>query len=174
MCAGICTWQAYMIASSCRADSRPFLIVDSGMDRVYVMSGGGTLDRVFVSTTMSGWEIPIVAEEEKNMLTINWVSCCIRGKKGRWINGWTDVQVHSSGLHLEGLYSAYVSTCPSSSASSSSASSSSSVAAWVVWGWKHHRDFSNVITTASVAFGNNILLFQLKWRQVRREKTAEI
>lgn len=54
LCTGMCTWQAYMIASSCRADSRPFLIVDSGMDRVYVMSGGGTLDRVFVSTTMSG------------------------------------------------------------------------------------------------------------------------
>lgn len=27
------------------------------------MSGGGTLDRVLVSTTMSGWAIPMVAEE---------------------------------------------------------------------------------------------------------------
>lgn len=54
-----------MMASSCRADSKPLLIVDSGIDRVYVMSGGGTLDSVLVSTTMSGWEIPIVAEEKK-------------------------------------------------------------------------------------------------------------
>lgn len=43
-----------MMASSCRADSRPQLIVDSGIDRVYVMSGGGTLDSVLVSTTISG------------------------------------------------------------------------------------------------------------------------
>lgn len=56
-----------MMASSCNADSWPLLMVDLGMDRVYVMSGGGTLDSVLVSTTMSGWEIPIVAEEgEKN------------------------------------------------------------------------------------------------------------
>ena len=27
------------------------------------MSGGGTLDRVLVSTTRSGWDIPTVAEQ---------------------------------------------------------------------------------------------------------------
>lgn len=43
-----------MMASSCRADSRPQVMVVLGIDRVYVMSGGGTLDNVLVSTTMSG------------------------------------------------------------------------------------------------------------------------
>lgn len=81
-----------MMASSCRADSRPQLIVGSGIDRVYVMSGGGTLDSVLVSTTMSGWEIPIVAEQRKKknsslkrgkfhkLLTALIVSCHIKNK----------------------------------------------------------------------------------------------
>lgn len=43
-----------MMASSCRADSIPLSMVFLEMDRVYVMSGGGTLDSVLVSTTMSG------------------------------------------------------------------------------------------------------------------------
>lgn len=66
-----------MMASSCRAESKPLLMVDSGTDRVYVMSGGGTLDSVLVSTTMSGWEIPIVAEEEKGRNAV-----CLKGVCG--------------------------------------------------------------------------------------------
>lgn len=58
-----------MMASNCSADSRPLLIVDSGIDRVYVMSGGGTLDSVLVSTTMSGCEIPIVAKNKPKTST---------------------------------------------------------------------------------------------------------
>lgn len=120
-----------MMASSCRADSRPHLMVVSGRDRTYVMSGGGTLDKVLVSTTMSGWEIPIVAEERRR-------KCKLMTKlklKNVWkLNGF----IWCGSLHLEGLYSAYVSTCPSSSVSSSSASSSSSGGGWVLWTWKQN------------------------------------
>lgn len=50
-----------MIASSCSADNEPFEIVNGGRQRVYLMFGGGTLDNVLVSTTLSGWLIPILA-----------------------------------------------------------------------------------------------------------------
>lgn len=63
-----------------------------------------------------------------------------------------DVDTYSRCLHLEGLYSAYVSTCPSSSESSSSASSSSSGGDWVLWAWLHQRDNSNVIHMKSGSY----------------------
>lgn len=158
------------MASSCRADSRPELIVVSAIDRVYVMSGGGTLDRVLVSTTMSGWEIPIVAEERGKNKHVNGklheslLICRIKKK--------LDVDIQSSGLHLEGLYSANVSTCPSSSVSSSSASSSSSGGGWVLWTWEHHRGFSNVIpnndkANASCLSLNKDRLRKRLWLNVR-------
>ncbi|KAB1260010.1 hypothetical protein Cadr_000025068 [Camelus dromedarius] len=46
------TWQAYVMASSCRAERAPLS---------EVMSGGGTLDSVLVSTTRSGCCFPILA-----------------------------------------------------------------------------------------------------------------
>ncbi len=85
------------------------------------------------------------------------------------MNKWLDVDIQSSGLHLEGLYSAYVSTCPSSSVSSSSASSSSSGGGWGLWGWEHQRDFSNVIHINNSHIWELHLLFQLRSRWVRKE-----
>lgn len=120
-----------MMASSCRADSRPPLMVVSGRDRTYVMSGGGTLDKVLVSTTMSGWEIPIVAEERRRKCKL---MTTLKSNNVWKLNGF----IWCRSLHLEGLYSAYVSTCPSSSVSSSSASSSSSGGGWVLWTWKQN------------------------------------
>lgn len=95
--------------------------------------------------------------------------------KGCWL--WTALSVEelignfkyynkSSGLHFEGLYSAYVSTCPSSSVSSSSASSSSSGGNWVLWGWKPNAlHYSTQSFTALIAASGRFVSASLKMSQ---------
>ncbi len=56
------TWEAYVTASSCRADNQPLSMVSSGMESLYHTSGGLTLDRELVSTTESGCRSPILTE----------------------------------------------------------------------------------------------------------------
>lgn len=59
------TWEAYVMASSCRAESQPLSIVSSGRESLYHTLGGLTLERELVSTTGSGCRSPIFTRGNK-------------------------------------------------------------------------------------------------------------